>query len=912
MTGTHVPLVGRDRERQVLAAGLDRVRGGRPRAVLVAGEAGVGKTVLVDAVLEDASDALVLRARGEPAETSLEFGVLDQLAARARRRSVPGSRTPLTFRSPIEAGEWLLDVLASRSRRAPVVISVDDVQWADRASVLALVFAMRRLREERVLLVMTARLGDGPGPPEALVRLCSEPYGEHLRLTGLAVPDLARLLELHAPGEVRLSVAKRIGEHTRGNPLWATALVAELPPTVLQGGTDALPAPRPFTQMMRNRLAGCTDDTRRVVATVAVLGGRPAGVDVAAVAGVADLLAAVDEAVAAGLIRRAGQGPGITVDFTHPLVAAAVLESVPLAELAALHRCAAATASDEAERLRHELIAAAGPDPELAQRAVRRAWEQAARGELVPAAASFLAAAPVCAANDRDAVLLDAAEVALTGGDVAAAATALSRRSGGADGARAKYLVGWLAFTQGRFPPARESLTQAWETAGVAEIGVRAGSALCLGHLELTAGRYETAVAWAERARDDDPHGVLGGTATGLRGAALALAGRAEEGLAGLEWVAHDGDLLPQEVHAAGVRGYVLVYLDRFDEARDVLTRCVAAAKRLGHYHLISPAVCHLAELEHRVGAWDVALERAETAIAYTDDFDHGWAVACAFAMAAVVPARQGDWATAECRVRRAIEAAGRLADEISIAYAATSAVQLAHARGDHEAVLRAAEPLLPIAPRHREPGILQWPELYAEALVRTGRVAEAEAVVRDVNARAAARGRLSGMSSAARARGLLLSVTGDVDGASASFAAAIEHGEAVGMPFEVALAHALLGEHLRRQERRRAAGQHLDVAAELFTRLAAEPYLARVHRELEACRRPGRPGRPRVPQAVMTPQEAAVARLVAQGLSNRDVAEQLVVTVKTVEFHLGNLYRKLGVRSRTQLTRALLVEASG
>jgi DNA-binding CsgD family transcriptional regulator len=209
------------------------------------------------------------------------------------------------------------------------------------------------------------------------------------------------------------------------------------------------------------------------------------------------------------------------------------------------------------------------------------------------------------------------------------------------------------------------------------------------------------------------------------------------------------------------------------------------------------------------------------------------------------------------------------------------------------------------------EPGIFMWRDLQVEALVRSGRLQQAEAVLVPFEERAAARGRRSAMGSAARVRGLLEAERGNVQAASEAFSTAVDHLGAVGMPFEEALVHLAAGSTFRRCGARRTAAEHLQAASTVFTMARALPFMEICEREMRGCglRHTRRSGEepPR-----LTPQENSVATLVASGLSNREVAAELMLSVKTIEYHLVNTFAKLGVRSRTQLVHHIRAKNAG
>jgi DNA-binding CsgD family transcriptional regulator len=203
------------------------------------------------------------------------------------------------------------------------------------------------------------------------------------------------------------------------------------------------------------------------------------------------------------------------------------------------------------------------------------------------------------------------------------------------------------------------------------------------------------------------------------------------------------------------------------------------------------------------------------------------------------------------------------------------------------------------------EPGWRPWLVLSVEALVALGRDDEAECILVPFEELAAARGRRSALAAAARARGALEAVRGHPERAEASFRAGLAQLNDLPMPFDRALLEAAYGRFLRRMGRRSAALAHLEAARTRFAGLGARPYLERCDGELAACGRT--PARRTVgPRATLTPQELAVARLIADGRTNRQAAAELVVSVKTIEYHLGNAYAKLGVTSRTQLALAV------
>lgn len=244
---------------------------------------------------------------------------------------------------------------------------------------------------------------------------------------------------------------------------------------------------------------------------------------------------------------------------------------------------------------------------------------------------------------------------------------------------------------------------------------------------------------------------------------------------------------------------------------------------------------------------------------------------------------------------------------ELMIVAASLARAHLAAAHGDHAAVIRAIEPLSEISPREAldEPGFWPWHDLYGEALVGAGRSEEADAFLVPNEALAAERNRRTVMARLARVRGRVEAVRGQAKAAEAAFESGLELLKPLPMPFEWALLELAYGQVLRRQGQRRAAAARLQAAHERFDALGARPYLERCQRELLACGLAPAVRRTFDPRQ-LTPQELAVARLVAAGLSNQRVASELFVSIKTVQFHLTHIYAKLGVSSRAELVARL------
>jgi DNA-binding CsgD family transcriptional regulator len=270
--------------------------------------------------------------------------------------------------------------------------------------------------------------------------------------------------------------------------------------------------------------------------------------------------------------------------------------------------------------------------------------------------------------------------------------------------------------------------------------------------------------------------------------------------------------------------------------------------------------------------------------------------------VAVLVLASRGQWDDATRHLAAAKQMAAFLGDPATTAYADNAAVHVAMCRGDSPQVVVDAGRLA--GQTHgaaREPGILAWPVHYAEALVDVGRLDDAAREVGVLEDVARARERCSRLAGLARVRGKLAASRREVGAARGAFEEALELSGQGADALEQARAHEAYGRFLRRRGERRSAIAELEMARERFLSLEAAPFLDRCDTELVACGlSPGPRSRDRA--GALTPQERVVARLVCMGRSNREVADELVLSVKTVGYHLSNVYHKLGVHSRTQL----------
>jgi len=909
LTATKVTpaFVGRSRELNALGGALSDARAASPRVVLVKGPAGIGKTVLVRRFLAELAESVVVRASGEEAEKALPYGVLDQLWAAA------GAHPVGDVSDPLAAGAAFLELLGELQESGPVVLTVDDAHWSDTPSLHALTFALRRLRVDRVLAVLVVRTEETWHVPDAVERLVDTERGLHLVLQGMTPSELAALARKIGAGTLTEGAARRLYSHTGGNPLYASALLREIGGERLgRPSLDPLPAPRSYAAVVLDRVSSCAPQTQRLVESGAVLGVRWPLELGGRVAGVEDALGAAQEATEAGLLVTADGGRG-SVEFAHPLVQAAVYHGLGPGERAALHTRAAALTGDVGRALRHRAAAASGADPALANdlrafaraQAGRRAWSAAADASL---SASRLSSETV----EAERLFVDAFEFLMASGDLARAFTLADEAEAWDESARRCYVLGAQAFLAGRPAQGESLLAEAWERCDPPSEPVLAAriAGMNAGH-HLNTCEGEKAVAWAERALQWDPDGAAS-TSYPPRLLLRMSLGAAGHDLRQARMSAGLPDPLPDpDANQVGEllgRGVLRLWSDDLVGAAADLASVAGACRRRGPLTLAINALFYLADAEYRLGRWDDSGVHAELAVSAADDSGFAPGVAFSHSAATFVLSGRGDLDLAAEHARRALDAA---VDPAQVLWAAVGAARVAQAGNDAQRQATACEPVLEHAGKEplEEPGVLPWRELYSEALVRLGRLDEADAVLRPLDARVERTDRSSARYGLWRVRGLLAAAHGDAERADTAFGSALAAADLAAMPFAGGQVELDWGSFLRRRGRRRAALARLKSAHATFSRLEARPFLERCERELEALGlSPASGGQRSISH--LTPQERSVAHLVATGMTNREIAAELMLSVKTVEHHLGNVFAKLHVRSRAQMT-ARLAESS-
>jgi ATP/maltotriose-dependent transcriptional regulator MalT len=423
-----------------------------------------------------------------------------------------------------------------------------------------------------------------------------------------------------------------------------------------------------------------------------------------------------------------------------------------------------------------------------------------------------------------------------------------------------------------------------------------------LAYLCIMAARSLEGVRWAERALRLDPTGSGTDMIRYLQLIGWATAGRPDDALklaVGLPDPAHASIA---ELDALLGRGLVRTWTDDLAGAQADLVGLVAACRdRSAAFRIL--ALTALGQVEFRRGHWDDALVHAEVAASLANDTDQLWVAPYAHATAAFVLAGRGAWTEAEAHLVAGWAATSGPDYPPQMVYPALAEALMRRAQGDSVGVVRALRSLLAFEnlDGFNEPGVVPWHDVLADALVAIGEYQEAAALLGRWETRVAERGRRSVQLAVSRARGNLAAAQGDQHAAEEAFRAGLRYAEQVDEPFGRALLQAAYGGFLRRSGQRSAAAAQLKAARATFAQLEAHPYLERCERELAGCGlTPAKRGERS--SVGLTPQELAVARLAATGLTNRQVAAELIVSVKTVEYHLAKVYAKLAIGSRAEL----------
>jgi DNA-binding CsgD family transcriptional regulator len=898
-------LVGREAEQRMLDALLQSARDERGTALVLRGEPGIGKTALLEYAAARARDMTVLRCVGIEAEHELPFAGMHQLVrpcldlverlpapqAAALRGALGLSFDAVSDRFLVSVG--LLSLLAEACDDRPVLCCVDDAQWLDLPSAEALVFAARRFQAEPIALLLAARDGD--------VRRFDAAGLDELEVSALDERHAEALLSARMDRPVAPDVVARLLQTAHGNPLALLELPAALSDAQLDG-VEPIVGPPPVRGALEaafgSRVAELPDGARRVLLLAAADDiGDIATVQRAAEhlgLGISDL----DDAERGGLVRLDG-----VVAFRHPLVRSAVYRAATRRERRAVHEALAAAVSDPVSSVWHRAVVADGADESLAAELEAAGMQAVTRTAHATAALTFERAADLSEdAGSRGRRLRGAAQATMDAGRLDGAVALVERaRPLVAEPAEHAQLDLILATDAGRRgSPADGSRRMCEAARAIADVAPELATELGLWSVftGLQSGwdprLYAEAEAILSRIEFD---GTLGRFARKLtEGLSATLDGGYE----------HAGDCLAAAlVEGEALRGLRRVAMPVFvwaitgdaQSARIAAERMIATLRAEGIVTAIVGALPLVAWCEVAIrrlrGAQASVAEGLELSrqLAYEND-ETGF-----LGVQARILALQGD----EEGCREVADDALRRSVANGIGWAHRNArlalAELELGLGDPRAALAHFDQLDP-APV--PPLVMTATPDLVDAALRAGDRDRAIAATRQF-AQWAPVSRAPFMHGmVARCRAVLAE---DGDEAEALFREALALHADDAPPYERARTQLAYGERLRRERRKIEARTQLRAAHEIFEGLGAAPWAERARGELNAT---GESARKRDASTIddLTPQELRIAQLVAAGASNRDVAAQIFVSPKTVEYHLRKVFMKLGIASRVELSR--------
>lgn len=883
--------VGRHTALAVLREAWTDAAAAHPRIVAVTGTAGMGKS------------SLLRHFTSTFAPDHVHWIGMDECAASASVTLIPRLVHELTglpsavapdSADEIAAGAAALQAMGTPPQ--PYVLIVDDLQWADAFSIRALRFALRRLEAEPALIILAVRTEAPASAEDDLRGFITDPRVTACTLDGLTMGEIVELAALLNAGPLDPTTAERLREHTGGLPLHTVALLAEHGGKYLADAGRVLPVPRSLAAIVHDKQLSLSPTTQRFLDAAAVLGAVFPASTAAQMVGLEEAEPAVSEALAAGLLSSASAGRAA---FGHPLLRAAIYSALPLSRRRQLHLSAAALTLG-VDALLHRVDASEGFDDELADDLAAAAAAAGATDAFGPLQGELLLAATRCttARSRRDARLVEAAAAFMERGLAARARALRPLLDATAPTTAGEAVLALLDIDDGRFPAARDRCTAALDAeiidAGAAR--VRAARALA----RWAEGDFEGAANDASAALHGDV-GAATARCCYLRTVSMAVLGRLQRS---------PGEQLPAVLRRAdrlALEGISRFHRNDISGAISSLGEAVRQS-RSGHpTQLFIIVLGVLSEALFREGRWDEAALHAELSVSLARDTDAYGELLLSHAAAAEIQAARGRFEASAEHLHHVRNFATAMPTWPTLTRLGMTQAVVAIAEDDADALVAAAETMCAEPGRtqvSRRPSI-PWRALLAEAQLVAGDLDEASRTIDELAAAARAARAAGAAPDLARLTGWLAEARGRIEEARSAYDITEHAARAAHAPLAVArltMARGLLQMHVGEH----AAGRTTLIEARAaFATLGALPFLRRCEQALDAADRESVAAK-----FPLSPRQEAVALLVAENMTNREIAHRLFVTVKAVEYHLGQIYartglsrRELGVRMRQSPT---------
>ena len=928
--GEDSTLVGRSSVFEELLEILRTARKGKVGTVVLTGPSGSGKTAVLESFLEHcragARGVRVLSAMGDEWEAQFALAGYSQLMLTSPLRStkgydggpsLPGAPVAsLTASQVVNYAATLSSHLEGLQSHGSVVVAVDDVHKLDVESLRILTFVMRRLHGKRILFLLTLNPSDASRMPAGVLDFLTGHQVLRIPLEPLSPAQVQEVARRLFGMDLSTTAAYGLVRHTDGLPQRIVELLGELPAETWLTWFPSLPPTSRLQARVRSVLDAASPDLVSVAEAASVLGQNAGLAELSRVSGVASVLEVLDEGHRAGLLTLSVDQARSAVVFTETGTAEAIYEQIVPSRRIALHRLAAEAVESEGERLGHRVAATPAADETLAaeledfarRRAAVGAWQDVSTALFSASRLSF----GVPSRNDR---LLRAVDALVGSGNIAEAQMWASAVDALPPSPLRSSVLGYLSTVSGQNDSAQSQLDMAWRTsnpqrepAAAAQVAQR----FVLHGVASWDGPMIT--GWAERAMAlTEPGTPAHIESEAIYGLGLYARGRLGEAEASYQRAfAHAAENAQKQRVQMGA-GWLALRLDNVETALVNFESAAPTEYRGGSLRISLWAEAWLARTHLVLGNWDAAAATVARASVRLETSRMPLIRPLLYWTAAELWSMRGDWDRARYYVSQAAVQPGTYrAMQVP---ASLARARFHEARADYESALAVLQPLTELDPWTKDRvSFWPWQDSYVNALVMTDQLDAADSFLTAFEGVRREREIPSDLARMAWARGRLLAAQGDPDTAREHFEAALGHLRGLNRPYLRARISFAFGQSMRRAGKRRLASSVLRAARDLYDSLGAVTYVERCDRELKATgldvgNLPD-PADPVLTAArdhhlQLTAQEQAVAELVAGGATNKEAARALFLAEKTVQYHLTRLYRKMGIRSRSELAAA-------